>query len=218
MDEVGSGCSLSAQRWIRFVTTRDLERAGAWSEALTIKKAESGKRKEHSIEISPSELDLPFPLRAYQWEGVSFLTRSASALLADEMGLGKTVQAAVALRLVLTLPDCNRALIVTPASLTLNWERELARWAPQVLARRVQGVAEDRAALYRLPIAILIASYEQIRIDSIAIAQSAPIDLVILDEAQRIKNTDSAISLACRMLPRTRSWALTGTPVENEVE
>src|SRR2546430_12683359 len=46
-----------------------------------------------------SELELPFPLRAYQWEGVSFLARSSSALLADEMGLGKTVQAAVALRL-----------------------------------------------------------------------------------------------------------------------
>ena len=134
------------------------------------------------------------------------------------MGLGKTVQAAVALRLVLTLPDCNRALIVTPASLTLNWERELSRWAPSVVARRVEGLADDRAALYRLPIAILIASYEQIRIDAIAIAQSAPIDLVLLDEAQRIKNADSVTSLACRMLPRTRSWALTGTPIENEVD
>lgn len=185
---------------------------------MTIKKAKSVKRKERSVEISASELELPFPLRAYQWEGVSFLARSASALLADEMGLGKTVQAAVALRVVLSLPDCNRALVVTPASLTLNWERELSRWAPKFAARRVQGFADDRMALYRLPIAILIASYEQIRIDAIAIAQSAPIDLVLLDEAQRIKNSDSATSLACRMLPRTRSWALTGTPVENEVD
>jgi SNF2 family DNA or RNA helicase len=179
---------------------------------------ESSKQKLDIMHISPSELDLPFPLRAYQWEGVSFLARSSSALLADEMGLGKTVQAAVALRLVLALPDCNRALVVAPASLTINWERELSRWASKLVVRRVQGPAEDRAALYRLPIAVLVASYEQVRADAVTIAQTSPIDLVLLDEAQRIKNSDSAAALACRLLPRTLSWALTGTPVENEVD
>src|SRR2546422_27260 len=120
-------------------------------------------------EIQPAELELPFPLRTYQWEGVSFLARSRSALLADEMGLGKTVQAAIALRLALQLKDCDRALVVTPSSLRLNWERELARWAPNLLVRRVEGSSENRSALYRLPIPVLIASYEQIRADAAAL-------------------------------------------------
>ena len=169
-------------------------------------------------DVSHQDLDLPNPLRSYQWRGVSFLAHSHAALLADEMGLGKTVQAAVALRLVLGLQDCDRALIVAPASLTLNWERELERWAPKLVVRGVQGPGEDRAALYRLPIAVLIASYEQIRADAMVITPTAQFDLVILDEAQRIKNSDSATALACRLLPRGRAWALTGTPVENAVE
>src|SRR5713226_978612 len=76
------------------------------------------------------DLHLPAALRPYQWEGVSFLARERCALLADEMGLGKTVQTAIALRLALKTVGCDRVLIVAPAALTLNWERELARWAP----------------------------------------------------------------------------------------
>lgn len=168
-------------------------------------------------EIQPVELELPSPLRAYQWEGSSFLVRSRSALLADDMGLGKTVQAAIALRLALQLKDCDRALVVTPASLKLNWERELARWAPNLLVRRVEGPSENRAALYLLPIPVLIASYEQIRTDAASLDSRTHFDVVVIDEAQRIKNSASTTAFACRLLPRTRAWALTGTPVENKV-
>jgi SWI/SNF-related matrix-associated actin-dependent regulator of chromatin subfamily A-like protein 1 len=80
--------------------------------------------------IPRSEIAPGSSLRPYQWEGVAFLARSQSVLLADEMGLGKTVQAAIALRWVLQLKDCNRALIVAPSALKLNWEREIRRWAP----------------------------------------------------------------------------------------
>ena len=162
------------------------------------------------------ELGLPSPLRAYQWEGVSFLARNKCALLADEMGLGKTVQAAVALQLVLRLKDCDRALIVTPASLRLNWERELARWASHLVVRQLRGTSRERAALFMLPVHVLIASYEQIRIDAASIDPRVHFDVVILDEAQRIKNAGSATAFASRLLPRSRAWALTGTPVENK--
>jgi len=161
-------------------------------------------------------LGLPFPLRGYQWEGISFLARNRHALLADEMGLGKTVQAAIALQLVLRLRDCDRALIVTPAALKLNWERELARWASHLVVRQVRGSSSERAALYLLPIQVLIASYEQMRIDASTIDPRVHFDVVILDEAQRIKNTSSATAFASRLLPRSRAWALTGTPVENK--
>lgn len=163
-------------------------------------------------------LNLPKPLRPYQWQGINFLLNQGSGLLADEMGLGKTVQAAVALSLLLPSCERGRALVVVPASLRLNWERELSSWAPNLSVRRLQGDAEDRFALYRLPINTLIGSYEQVRDDALVLSSEVRFDVVILDEAQRIKNVDSDTALACRILQRDRSWALTGTPVENKIE
>ena len=156
---------------------------------------------------------LPFPLRPYQWEGVEFLRSRHSALLADEMGLGKTVQTAVALKSA--RKDFRRILLVAPASLCLNWQRELETWANDLAVRRIIGNAEDRAMTYRLPVQVLIASYEQIRTDSRRFYGDVSFDLVVLDEAQRIKNLNSETNLACRLIPRRRSWALTGTPLEN---
>lgn len=168
--------------------------------------------------LAESKLGVPAPLHAYQWEGVSFLYRSSGALLADEMGLGKTVQASVAIALLLdTSSDVERVLIVAPASLTLNWIEELSAWAPEVAARRLQGNATDRAALYALPIPVLVGSYEQIRMDGIDRIPRNTFDLIVLDEAQRIKDANSATSLACRLLSRKRSWALSATPLENEL-
>ena len=165
------------------------------------------------------QLKLPAPLHTYQWEGVAFLYQSTSALLADEMGLGKTVQAAIALALLLNgQSDIHRALIVAPASLTLNWMSELATWAPSLTTRRLQGTAASRKAFYLLPIPVLVSSYEQIRQDGLDQIPRGRFDLVILDEAQRIKNQNSTTALACRLLPRKRAWALSATPLENDRE
>lgn len=170
----------------------------------------------HRVE---TELDLPEPLLPYQWEGVAFLCGSRSALLADEMGLGKTVQTAVALALLLNGPtDVRRVLIVAPAALTLNWMEEIARWTPSVVSRRLVGGARDRAAWYALPVPVLVGSYEQIREDGLDRIPRGTFDLVILDEAQRVKNEESRTSLACRLLPRRRAWALSATPLENREE
>ncbi len=161
-------------------------------------------------------LGVPGTLHDYQWEGVAFLYRSRSALLADEMGLGKTVQASVALALLLSGRNgMNRALIVAPASLTTNWMSELATWVPSLTVRRVQGNARERKAFYLLPIPVLVSSYEQIRQDGLDCIPSGSFDVVLLDEAQRIKNRHSATALACRLLPRKCAWALSATPLEN---
>jgi superfamily II DNA or RNA helicase len=109
-------------------------------------------------------------------------------------------------------------LLVVPNSLCLNWLRELSRWTPDVIARRVIGAAEDRLATYRLPIKLLIVSFEQLREDYRHISTDRQFDLAIVDEAQRIKNSSSEVSLACRIIPRRCAWALTGTPVENRPE
>ena len=167
--------------------------------------------------IAEDQLHIPAMLHNYQWEGVAFLYRSRSALLADEMGLGKTVQTAVAMALLLNEQnDINRVLLVAPASLAMNWMAELATWAPSVTARLVQGSAQSREAFYLLPIPVLVSSYEQIRSDGLDRIPSGTFDLVILDEAQRIKNRDSSTALACRLLPRKRAWALSATPLEND--
>lgn len=167
-------------------------------------------------QLAEQELGVPATLHDYQWEGVAFLYSSHAALLADEMGLGKTVQTVVALALLLHAQNgMNRAVIVAPASLTVNWMKEIATWAPSITARRVTGDARAREAYYLLPIPVLVASYEQIRFDSLDRVPVGTFDLVILDEAQRIKNRDSATAFACRLLPRTRAWALSATPLEN---
>lgn len=163
-----------------------------------------------------NNLSLPATLHDYQWDGIAFLCRRRSALLADEMGLGKTVQATVALALVLSGDsDMNRALIVAPASLVANWISELERWAPPLAVRQVQGNARTREALYWLPIPVLVGSYEHIRRDGLDRIPDNCFDIVILDEAQRIKNQHSSTALACRLLPRKCSWALSATPLEN---
>ena len=167
--------------------------------------------------LAERELNVPDTLHEYQWDGVAFLYRSSGALLADEMGLGKTVQTAVALAILLHRHSAvNRALIVAPASLTVNWMKEIAVWAPSIAARRVTGNARAREAYYLLPIPVLVASYEQIRLDALDRVPPETFDLVVLDEAQRIKNPDAATSFACRLLPRDRAWALSATPLEND--
>lgn len=154
-------------------------------------------------------------LRPYQRVGVRFLEDRDAALLADEMGLGKTIQAIMALRAVLSQGASLRALIVTPASLRLNWLREFRTWAPNLTVRLVLGSAADRRAHYMLPIPVLITSYEQLRTDVHTMPAELRFSVTVLDEAQRIKNVDSSTSLGVRLLRRDRAWALSGTPLEN---
>lgn len=161
-------------------------------------------------------LELPAELRPYQQEGVAFLVERSSALLADQMGLGKTVQAVVALQILNLQQGWFRSLVICPASLRLNWEHELNRWVPRLVVRRVEGNSNEREMLYRLPIQVLIASYDQIRVDARRLHSKVSFNLILLDEAQRIKNIASETNLACRLLPRKRAWAFTGTPIENK--
>ena len=166
-----------------------------------------------------AQLNLPFPLRQYQEEGVFFLLGNESALLADEMGLGKTVQTLVAVRALISAGARRRALIVVPKSLRLNWYEEAKIWAPDLPSKIVTGNKSNRLAAYSLPFPILIATYEQIASDWKLLSNlGEEFTVAILDEAQRIKNPSSRAAWSCRLIPRQRSWALTGTPLENKVE
>tara|TARA_B100001121_G_C18631075_1_gene594396 strand:+ start:5 stop:1333 length:1329 start_codon:yes stop_codon:yes gene_type:complete len=160
-------------------------------------------------------LNLPFPLRSYQIEGANFLRNRDNALLADEMGLGKTVQAIIGLRLLMKEKKLKKVIIVVPASLKSNWLNEFRTWAPKFRPVIVEGSKSKRLYLYKAPIQILIISYESIREDIEEIKFNQYFDLIILDEAQRIKNYSSNTSKAIRQIRSNSKWALTGTPLEN---
>ena len=158
-------------------------------------------------------------LRPYQREGVSFLTSADAALLADEMGTGKTVMVAQALRVLRDTYGLRRTLVVAPAALLTNWQRELARWGPDVATRSTHGLsAKQRAALWALPVPIVVASYEALRADFLLRSpRGMSLDLVVFDEAQRLKNRQAETTIAARRVPARLRWALSATPLENGV-
>jgi SNF2 family DNA or RNA helicase len=155
----------------------------------------------------------------FQLDGVAFLYARQSAVLADEMGLGKTMQAITAMRLLVHHGQLRRVLLVCPKPLVTNWQRELARWAPELTVGVIEGDPARRAFLWRAGgDVVTIANYETIVRDRDEVCQEGRhYDLVLLDESQRIKNAASTTNEVARSIPRTRSWALTGTPIENSV-
>jgi SNF2 family DNA or RNA helicase len=167
-------------------------------------------------------LRFPFEPFPFQYEGVAFLYPRHRAVLADEMGLGKTMQAITAIRLLLHRGELRRVLLVCPKSLVANWQREFRDWAPEVTALVIEGAQEKRRWQWLLPdVSVKIANYELLHRDQEVLAEHGPglgFDLVVLDEAQRIKNRRSATSQAAATLGGRRRWALTGTPVENSPE
>ena len=170
--------------------------------------------------LSEASLGLPFHPFPYQIAGIAFLFPRYAAVLADEMGLGKTMQAITSLRLLLHAGQLRRVLLICPKPLVTNWQREFGLWAPEIPLNVISGNAEQRAWKWNHPQAVLtLANYELVQRDHTVLEESTKdYDLVILDEAQRIKNRKGATACAVRNIPRTRSWALTGTPIENSLE
>lgn len=169
-----------------------------------------------------SVLEWPSALYPFQEHGVLVLTRQEQVLLADDMGLGKTVQAIAAMRVLLRAGDISRSLIVVPASLVYQWREALGIWAPDLRVSTVRGSPEVRSRQWAADAHAYLTTYEAIRADLLPGRESGSRaqvwDLVVLDEAQRIKNRGASISSVCKRIPRKRSWALTGTPLENTID
>ena len=169
-----------------------------------------------------SAIAWPHELFPYQRNGIEALLTRPQLLLADDMGLGKTVQAVAALRLLFHLGRIEAALLVLPVGLISLWRRTLREWAPELRTSTIRGPSSERAWQWRAAAHLYLTSYEALRQDLTENPQSPPRrrlwDVVVLDEAQRIKNADTAVSAACKRLPRRRAWALTGTPLENRID
>ncbi|MEV6113015.1 SNF2-related protein [Streptomyces sp. NPDC052109] len=153
-------------------------------------------------------------LRDYQLRGLAWLDLMTSlglgGCLADDMGLGKTVTL-IALHLRRARPEPT--LVVCPASLLGNWQREITRFAPGVPVRRFHG--PDRT-LDGLQDGFVLTTYGTMRSAAAQLADR-PWGMVVADEAQHVKNPYSATAKALRIIPAPARVALTGTPVENNL-
>ncbi|WP_328224312.1 MULTISPECIES: DEAD/DEAH box helicase [unclassified Streptomyces] len=153
-------------------------------------------------------------LRDYQLRGLAWLDLMTSlglgGCLADDMGLGKTITV-IALHLRRARPEPT--LVVCPASLLGNWQREIARFAPGVPVRRFHG--PDRT-LDDLADGFVLTTYGTMRSTAPRLAQQEW-GMVVADEAQHVKNPYSATAKALRTIPTPARVALTGTPVENNL-
>ena len=158
-------------------------------------------------------------LRPYQERGFSWMYRNMrigfGSILADDMGLGKTLQA---ITLILKLKEDNalqeqKALIIAPTGLLTNWEAEIGRFAPSLSVFTYHGTGRD---LKQFDADILLTTYGILRSDTAKI-KKRPWAVMFIDEAQNIKNQDTAQSKAVRAIPARTHIALSGTPVENRL-
>jgi len=159
---------------------------------------------------------LKVPLYRYQREGALFAARAGRSLLADDMGLGKTVQAIAAAEILARTAGIERVLIVAPTSLKHQWCTEIKKFAGRD-AVVIEGLRPARAELYGRESFYKIANYDVIHRDLELIRRWRP-DLIILDEAQRIKNWKTRTAQSVKQLESPYALVLTGTPLENRLE
>ncbi len=166
--------------------------------------------------LASGDLRFPFAPFPYQYQGVAFLYPRYSAILADEMGLGKTMQAITAVRMLVRSGELRSVLLICPKPLVSNWKREFNLWAPEIPLTIIEGDQARRHWQWRQEgVPVKIANYEILMRDREVLDETLHFDLVMLDEAQRIKNTASSTHQIAASIARTRNWALTGTPIEN---
>ncbi|MFN0085137.1 MAG: DEAD/DEAH box helicase [Blastocatellia bacterium] len=160
----------------------------------------------------------PYQLRGYSWLG--FLKQwGLGACLADDMGLGKTIQALALIEREWHLNEKRPVLLVCPTSVIGNWQKEAARFTPDLPVMAHHGIARAKGAAFKKEAkrnAIVISSYALLQRD-IGVLEEVKWAGVILDEAQNIKNPETKQSRAARQLKSDYRVALTGTPVENNV-
>jgi hypothetical protein len=163
---------------------------------------------------------LQVPLYPYQAEGALFAVRAGRALIGDDMGLGKTIQAIAAAEVLARDFGVSKVLVICPTSLKYQWQSEIARFAGRQgknAARVITGGRAQRQKDYPLDDFCKITNYEKLMPDLDLIAAWSP-ELVIVDEAQRVKNWNTVAARALKRIDSAYAIVLTGTPLENKLE
>ncbi|MFO8058297.1 MAG: DEAD/DEAH box helicase [bacterium] len=159
---------------------------------------------------------LKVPMYSYQRKGALFAARQGRSIIADDMGLGKTIQAIAACEILARLAGIERVLVVCPASLKHQWQTEIERFTDRS-AMVIEGGLAARERLYETESFYKLCNYELIYRDRDFIKQWSP-DMIILDEAQRIKNWKTRTAQSVKQLESPYAIVLTGTPLENRLE
>jgi len=191
-----------------------------WATDRARRAVRAAERQEVEEELRSGRRSLAalkLPLYPYQVDGMLHLAFTERALLGDEMGLGKTAQAVAACALLRELRGVARVLVVCPVSVKAEWEEQITKFTDLPL-RFVQGTKPARLACYEAPAFFTIANYEQVMRDVADVNQRLRPDVVILDEAQRIKNWNTQTARAIKRLESRYAFLLTGTPIENRID
>lgn len=155
-------------------------------------------------------------LLPYQIRGAVFAAARGRVVLADDMGLGKTVQALAAAELLRRRRGIERVLVIAPASVKYQWKTEIEKFT-RLSAQVIDGLLPRRKKLYAAPAFFNLTSYEVVLKDLEHMHRMQP-DLIILDEAQRIRNWATATARTIKQLKSRYAFVLTGTPLENKLE
>ncbi len=153
----------------------------------------------------------------YQKQGVLFAIKAGRCLLADDMGLGKTVQAIAAAEFYKKYYKISRAVIICPTSLKYQWKHEIERFTKST-AHVVEGNILKRKEQYKNNEAFYHIIGYRMAANDLKYINQMEADLIILDEAQRIKNWKAKTSTAIKKLRSQYAIVLTGTPIENKLE
>ncbi len=173
-----------------------------------------------------SNADIPLPeglnaqLRPYQQRGFSWMYRNSrigfGSIIADDMGLGKTLQV-IAMLLKLkeekAIDKKNRALVVVPTGLLTNWQAEIAKFAPTLSTHIFHGGTRD---IKQFEADVMLTTYGVLRSDA-ELMKKQKWQIMVIDEAQNIKNQDTVQSKAIKSIPSGIRIAMSGTPVENRL-
>ncbi len=169
--------------------------------AFAAERREDVERCTRLADVFPEGADSPalegllsVPLYRYQCEGALFAARAGRAVIADDMGLGKTVQAIATAEILRRHARAERVLVVCPTSLKHQWHEEITRLAGHDTSV-IGGPKRERSRQFAQPVAFKITNYDTVRRDLDLINAWSP-DLVIADEAQRIKNWDTKAARA----------------------
>ncbi len=175
-------------------------------------------------ELTSNE-DIPLPtglnaqLRPYQQRGFSWMYRNSrigfGSIIADDMGLGKTLQV-IAILLKLKEEealDKHKALVVVPTGLLTNWQAEIAKFAPSVSTHIFHGSARD---IKQFQSDVMLTTYGILRSDA-ELMKKQKWQIMVIDEAQNIKNHDTVQAKAIKSIPSIIRIAMSGTPVENRL-
>jgi len=216
-----SGDSLKLTRLDALRTAVGLGEGAVWAGAQALRELAQGLSGQTELPGVPVPPSLQAELRPYQQQGLNWLqflrTHNLGGILADDMGLGKTLQTLAHIQIE---KDAGRlsepALIIAPVSLLGNWQREAARFCPQLRCLVLHGQERHEAADRLHEVDLVIAPYSLLQRDRDRWLQ-ASWHLVVLDEAQNIKNASTQAAQVAGQLQTRHRLCLSGTPMENHL-